>query len=182
VQSVVASVAVYVRADREGQALKHSILDLCSALPKRKLVAGETMIVHGHCDNRLYVLAEGMLEVLKHGVRINTYSEPGAIFGELSVLLGVPHTASVAALEPSTVLVVDEADSFLRAHPEITYFVTRMLAQRLKYVSDYLVDIKRQYEAEAGHLSMVDDVLATLVHSQDESAKPGSERYPDTGL
>jgi CRP-like cAMP-binding protein len=162
--------------------MNHALLDACKALPLRTLAAGETLITCGETDNRLYILVDGELDVSKDGVHINVQSDPGAVFGEVSVLLGIPHTASVSAITPSRLHVVDEADAFLHAHPDVAFVLCKLLARRLKNVSDYLVDIKRQFESETSHLSVVDEVLAALVHQQDSTAQPGSERCPDTAL
>jgi CRP/FNR family cyclic AMP-dependent transcriptional regulator len=160
----------------------NSVLDFCENLPSRQLTAGETLIELGGVDNRIFILRAGAMEITKQGVQINTQDEPGAIFGELSVLLGMPHTASVTALAQSEVYVVENASDFLRAHPDITFFVTKLLARRLKSVSDYLVDIKRQFEDETSHLSIMDEVLESLAHQQDEKFEPGSDRCTDVAL
>jgi CRP/FNR family cyclic AMP-dependent transcriptional regulator len=56
---------------------------------------------------RLLILKEGAVAVVKEGVEIARVAEPGAVFGELSVLLDQPHTADVRALEASQFHVAD---------------------------------------------------------------------------
>jgi hypothetical protein len=51
-----------------------------------------------------------VLGLTDEGRQITTVAEPGAFFGEMSVLLARPHTATVRALEPSTFHVVDGRD------------------------------------------------------------------------
>ena len=58
---------------------------------------------------RLLILKEGTVEVVKEGIRIAKVTEPGAVLGELSVLLDKPHTADVRALEASQFHVADAA-------------------------------------------------------------------------
>lgn len=41
-------------------------------------------------------------------------SEPGAVFGEMSVLLDQPHTATVKTDTDSVIVEIDDAASFLR--------------------------------------------------------------------
>ena len=159
--------------------MMESILRYCEGLPELRVEAGETLLTRGGVDNRLYILIEGELEVSDGDVQINTQNEPGSIFGEMAVLLNVPHTATVKAFVPSRVCVVDDAAEFLQSHPDITFYVTKLLARRLKGATDYLVDVKRQYEDQAGHLAMVDEVLASLLHQQDSDCTPGSDRDPD---
>jgi CRP-like cAMP-binding protein len=159
--------------------MMETILRFCDGLPQRRVERNEALLAEGHASNRLYVLIEGELEVSCDGVHVNTQSEPGSIFGEMAVLLKVPHTATVKGFAPSRVYVVENATEFLRAHPEITFYVAKLLARRLKGATDYLVDVKRQFEDQKGHLGMVDQVLTSLLHQQDEECMPGSDRDPD---
>jgi CRP-like cAMP-binding protein len=159
--------------------MMESVLDYCKGLPVRQFAAGDTLLRKGEVDNRLYVLIDGELEVSDDDVQINTQTERGSIFGEMSTLLGVPHTATVKAFRPSRVHVVDDASTFLVSHPDIAFFVARLLARRLKDATDYLVDVKRQFEGQPGHIGMVDAVLSSLLNRQDESCLPGSRRDPD---
>ena len=46
-------------------------------------------------------------------------------------------------------------------------------------MNSYLVDLKRQFADHGDHLSMVDEVLETLVHHQEPASAPGSDRCPD---
>ena len=156
-----------------------SVLRACKGLPIREFAAGEAVVAEGSPAGALYVLASGSVEVLKGDVQITTVAEPGAFFGEMSVLLARPHTATVRALEPSTFHVVDDPLGFLHAHPASTFELARLLARRLHFVNSYLVDLKRQFQDSGDHLSMVDEVLETLVHHQEPTAAAGSERCPD---
>jgi CRP-like cAMP-binding protein len=158
--------------------MMESILRVCDGLPERRVKPDETLLVEGDASSRLYVLIEGELEVSSNGVQISTQSEPGSIFGEMAALLEVPHTATVKGFRHSRVYVVDNAAEFLRTHPEITFFVTKLLARRLKGATDYLADVKRQFEDQKGHFAMVDAVLASLLHQQDEECTLGSDRDP----
>jgi CRP/FNR family transcriptional regulator, cyclic AMP receptor protein len=56
--------------------------------------AGETGLSAASTTGRLLILKEGAVAVavVKEGVEIARVTEPGAVFGELSVLLGQPHT------------------------------------------------------------------------------------------
>jgi CRP/FNR family transcriptional regulator, cyclic AMP receptor protein len=156
-----------------------SVLRACQGRPTRTAATGEAVIEEGSPDGVLLVLAAGSVEIVKGDVQITTVADPGSFFGEMSVLLGMPHTATVRALEPSTFHVVDDALGFLHAHPECAFEIARLLARRLHFVNAYLVDLKRQFEGSGDHLSMVDEVLETLVHHQEPAAAAGSERCPD---
>jgi len=156
-----------------------SVLDHCCDLPLRTFAAGEMVLTEGQRSGLLYVLASGAVEVLKDDVQINIVSEPGTFFGEVSVLLDEPHTASVRAVEPSTFYVADDPLAFVGSRPEVALAISWLLARRLHFVTTYLVDVKRQFEGSGDHLSMVDEVLESLVHHQDAEASPGSDRCPE---
>lgn len=156
-----------------------TVLDICKSLPLRSFAAGETVMTDGATDSLLYILVEGAVEIVKGDVQINTVSEPGAIFGEVSVLLGLPHMATVKALRPSVFRVAAAPSEFLRSNPEIALAVAALLARRLHILTTYLIDLKRQFESHESHLSMVDEVLESLVHHQEPQAEPGSDRHPD---
>jgi CRP-like cAMP-binding protein len=156
-----------------------SVLRACEGLPTRTFAAGEAVIQEGSPAGELFVLASGAVEIVKGDVQITTVAEPGSFFGEMSVLLGMPHTATVRTLQPSTFHVTDDALGFLHAHPESAFEIARLLARRLHFVNSYLVDLKRQFEGSGDHLAMVDEVLETLVHHQEPAAAAGSARCPD---
>ena len=129
----------------------------------------------------LFILAEGAVEILKGDFRINVVDEPGAIFGEVSVLLGIPPMATVRALERSRLFVAENGLAFLSSRTDLALAVARLLARRLNSVTSYLVDLKKQFEDQRSHLGLVDEVLETLVHAPDagEDVTPGSDREPD---
>lgn len=159
-----------------------TMLDLCRSLAERRFAAGEVLMAEGERTGRLYVLIEGEVEILKGPYQVHVASEPGAVFGEISALLDIPHTATARALAPTRAYVVDSADAFLRSHQELAYSVSRLLAQRLHGMTTYLVDLKAQFEDQADHFGMVDEVLGALLHQQDEVFIAGSDRHPDPKL
>ena len=80
-----------------------------ATLPLVTYQAGETVLSAASTTGRLLILKEGAVAVVKEGVEIARVTEPGAVFGELSVLLDQPHTADVRALEASQFHVADAA-------------------------------------------------------------------------
>ncbi len=158
------------------------MLSFCQGLPERAFRPGEVLLAEGGNDKILYILIEGEVEVRKGDIQVNTQSGPGAIFGELAVLLDIPHTATVKTLSPSRAHVVERASDFLQSHTAIAYQLARLLAQKLQAITTYLVDLKGQFEDQQDHLGMVDEVLDTLLHQQVEECTPGSDRYPDATI
>ena len=87
-----------------------------AALPVATYQVGDTVLAAGTTSGRLLVLKTGAVEVMKDGMQIAEVSEPGAVFGELSMLLDQPHTADVRALEVTEFHVAD-ATSLLTDDP-----------------------------------------------------------------
>lgn len=158
------------------------VLEHCAGTPEREFAEGEVLLAEGERAGVLYILSSGAVEIVKGDFQITLVDEPGSIFGETSVLLDVPHTATVRALTACRAHVIDNAREFLNSSPDITYQLARLLAQRLQGVNSYLVDLKQQFHDQENHLGMVDVVLETLVHQQDEECSPGSDRDPNTTL
>jgi CRP/FNR family cyclic AMP-dependent transcriptional regulator len=117
-----------------------------ASFPVATYQAGDSVLAAGSRTGRLLILKEGMVEVVKQGVQIAMVREPGAVFGELSVLLGQPHTADVRALEASRFHIADAA-TLLRIDPIGLLYVATVLAQRLDSANQTLLELKRQIQA-----------------------------------
>ena len=152
------------------------VLALCGGVPEQVFAPGEALLGQGATSGRLLVLVEGEVGVYRQGVLVVRLSQPGEILGELSALLGTGHTASVVALVPTRCHVIADAATALAEHPDLLMAVARLLARRLQAVTAYLVDIKRQYGGEDGHLGMMDQVLSALMNVKPLPIEPGSDR------
>jgi CRP/FNR family transcriptional regulator, cyclic AMP receptor protein len=117
-----------------------------TALPIMKYQSGEEVLAAGSADTRLLFLRRGAVEVLKDGVQIAKVSTPGAVFGEMAILLDKPHTADVRALEPSEFHVAD-APALLATDGTVTLYVAALLAWRLDGANRAVIELKRQLEA-----------------------------------
>ncbi|WFU40962.1 cyclic nucleotide-binding domain-containing protein [Bradyrhizobium sp. CB82] len=130
-----------------------TVLDYCSGGTQQRVAAGTLILSEGGASGHLYVLMEGKLEVIKGGTVVATITEPGAVFGEMSVLLQQPHTATVRACADSVIYEFDDAASFLIQKPEVALLLARLLAQRLNVANASLADLKRQYAGQGNHLA-----------------------------
>jgi CRP-like cAMP-binding protein len=72
--------------------LKHTI-----GLPEIALAPGDTVVREGDAGGGLWILVSGALRVSKGGVSVNVVNRPGAVIGEISLLLDSPYTATVVA-------------------------------------------------------------------------------------
>ncbi len=89
-----------------------SILDYCKGLPTITLHEGDILLQEGHRSDKFYILIDGECEVLKDNFQINKVSEPGSIFGEMSILLNIRPMTTVKSIRTTRVYVVDNALKF----------------------------------------------------------------------
>ena len=123
-------------------AFQNSLADL----PVVTYQSGETVVVDGSKTDRLLILKKGNVVIVKDDTEIAKVAEPGAVFGELSVLLGQPHTADVHALETSQFHVANAATLF--AHDAIAVlYVATVLAHRIDGANHVLIQLKSQLQA-----------------------------------
>jgi CRP/FNR family cyclic AMP-dependent transcriptional regulator len=154
------------------------MLSLSAGLPVVEVGPGDVLIEEGGHSGSVWVLESGALEVRKADVPVNTIVHPGALVGEVSVLLGSRNAASVVALQHTRLRHAEDGRAFLATDPEIIRLIAVGLAERLNFVTTYLADLKVQY-GDAPGLSMVSDVLSELAQRQGPPARPGSARDPD---
>ncbi len=155
------------------------VLSLVADLPQRVLPEGAVLLEQGADPGAMYVLVSGSLGIERDGDQFARISHPGAIFGEMSVVLEQPVTATVRALTEVVVHEIADPGPFLRDRPGVALEVLRMTASRLDGMTRYLVDVKAQFADLTGHLGMVDRILDTLVHHQAAPGRTGSVRDPE---
>ncbi len=148
-------------------------------MPPRQLEPGETLITEGDEQVSLYELRSGTLDIVRNGATVATVAEPGAMFGEMSLLLDRPASASVRARTQSVVVEIADARDRLASDPEFGVVLARLLARRVDVMTGYLADLRHQYGDHEGGLGMIDEVLASLSHSPRVEVDPGSERETD---
>jgi CRP/FNR family transcriptional regulator, cyclic AMP receptor protein len=113
-----------------------------TALPLATYQAGQTVFAVGSRTGLLLILKTGAVVIMKDNIELATVVEPGAVFGELAVLLGRPHTAEVRALETSHFHVADAAT--LMQDPISLIYIATILARRLDIANQTLVELKSQ--------------------------------------
>ena len=128
-----------------------------AALPVVTYQAGETVIAEGSRTGRLLILTKGVVAIVKEDTEIAQVAEPGAVFGELSVLLGKSHTAEVRALETSQFHVAN-ATSLLAQDPIALLYVATTLAHRLDAANHALIQLKSQLKADQPNSVVADTV------------------------
>jgi CRP/FNR family cyclic AMP-dependent transcriptional regulator len=155
------------------------LLALSADLPQATYAPGDVLIAEGAAAGPLYVLVSGAVDIERDGVAFARIDGPGAVFGEMAVVLGKPATATVRATSDVVVRVAADPEAFLMDRPGAALSVLRTTAARLDGLTQYLVDVKGQFAELEGHLGMVDAILDTLVHHQAPPARTGSVRDPE---
>ena len=144
------------------------ILVYCKGRKAETFPSGAVLVREGGDDRKLFVLIEGQVEILRKDMQVSYVEEPGSLFGEMSCLLDMAHTATVKALSDVQAYVIDDPIAFLSSKPEIALEVASLLARRLYYTPPYLVDLQQQAAGRREDLDLVDKILAQLTHNQDD--------------
>ena len=132
-------------------------MNLDSTFSKKvKFSAGTTIIQEGDKGGPFYILLEGKCEILKRDFPMTTLDKNGIIFGEMSMLLDLPRTATVRAYSDVVAIEVDiSLDDMLSHYPKTTKSIMRTLAKRVVHQTDvlygYIVD------EELGEYSEIDE-------------------------
>ncbi len=129
-----------VRRAQAGDGLPHIWLQ--PYMKRKRVKAGQLLFRQGERADRLYVLAEGELEVIESGQRIKA----GAMVGEISFFTpDGRRTAGVRSVVASTLLSMDETSfkQLFFQNPEFGFEIVRLVAARLS------ADVERAREAQS---------------------------------
>jgi CRP/FNR family cyclic AMP-dependent transcriptional regulator len=131
------------------------------SLIEQQFPAGAVLIAEGGKLNTMFVLRSGELEVIREGIVVTTIRQPGTIFGEMSVLLDAPHSATVRAVTAVEVFVVPDALRILEERPHLLMQIARLLAKRVANTTAALVAAERGTLLE-GSLVLPQETVARL--------------------
>ena len=102
-----------------------------------KLNADEVLFLAGDAGDGCYRVEDGLLKVTmvsRGGTeRILAFLGPGAIVGELSIIDGLPRSASVVAVRAAALSFLSRAafEDFAKKHPEIYKSLVTLIANAL---------------------------------------------------
>jgi putative peptide zinc metalloprotease protein len=166
--------------------LPASVLEeLAARLTEEPFQSGDTVVVEGDVDDRLYLIVEGHAEASTTGpsgtVPLATLG-PGELFGEIALLEpGGRREATVNAVEPLLLLDLDAADfrRVLDAHPEARAAFTQMtddllVTKFLKQTSPFSTLNGERLRRLAGRLERFDVPAGDTIIRQGET---GEECY-----
>ena len=154
------------------------VLASATSFPLRSAHPGEIVIAEDGSSAELLILETGTVEIRRAGQLVAVIDEPGAILGEVSMLLDSPSTADVVARGEVTLRVVADPTTFFSEHPELALFVARQLAARLARVTGYLADLRDEFGDADGQMGLVPQIVSELLTWRRLTAEAG-ERFTE---
>ena len=139
-----------------------SLAALAVSLPLETLTPGTHLTTEGTSSGHLYILESGTLTLQREGIALATIDEPGAIIGEMAVLLGIPHSATVIAKDAARVRVVNDALDTLSQNAEFALHLATIACARLNATSALLVELKGRAAGKAKEQALMSRILMAL--------------------
>lgn len=92
------------------------LAQLAGRLAREDVAAGETVVTQGEPSARFYIVLSGLFSVSQEERGERRMLRPGDTFGEVTLAMRIPRTASVRAVMPAVVASCDRAtfDELLR--------------------------------------------------------------------
>jgi CRP/FNR family transcriptional regulator, cyclic AMP receptor protein len=135
--------------------------------------AGSDILAYLDTSTDVHFLVQGRARVVVHSAQgkavIFSDLAAGETFGELAAVDGKPRTASVSALQPSTIATLP-ASTFLRLmadHPDLTMAVVRSLVAHIRRLDERVL--------EFSVLNVPGRIQAELLRFGEEAAVPGQD-------
>ena len=148
-------------------ALNEATLSFMACLAREiHATTGDRICAEDEPGDAFYVILSGRVQVskfLERGTqRLLRELTPGKFFGELALLEDAPRTASIDALEETTLLCITKGDfqELLNVHPEIAVPITRAISARLRESDQRAIHELRQKNEELAqaYLALQDTV------------------------
>jgi CRP-like cAMP-binding protein len=141
------------------------ILAKLADFPIRVFEAGDVVLSEGSTTGKLLFLKTGAVDVVMDEVDLNRVDQPGAVFGDIGLLLDTPHTADVLAVHSSSFYVVEDAGAFLKAEPIAALYLATVLASRLDAVNHLVVEARRRAAASGQRRGLVGEMIDRLARA-----------------
>jgi len=121
-------------------------------MPKIKFKKGQTILKEGDVGDEMYIIISGKAKVYKKIAGKNTALAvlgPDDFFGEMSLLLRLPRSATVKAATDTEILTCNKKDflDMIRSEPEIAEQILTIMAKRL--IEAHSVIIKLEGEKKS---------------------------------
>jgi len=118
--------------------------------------AGEIVINEGDFDCWSFWVVKGVFDVIQNGKPIASFSKSGEIFGEMSVLEGIPRTASVVSTTRGVCLCIDMSVIDNLSDEKIRDIIKsgfhKVILKRLDQTKDNMLEEKQRIEVKYADL------------------------------
>lgn len=147
------------------------ILSYCEQndIPVRFFAPGETVIKEGTEEDLLFVMKSGNVSIRREDVELSSIDYEGALFGEVSILVGGAHTATVVSVDESTFHIIEDGPNFLEQNPELALHVAYVLASRLKAITENMAKLDHEMGDQEEELDLMTDLVGGLMRMQEKS-------------
>jgi len=140
VRSILAQASIF-------EGLDSAQIDALARMAVRKTYrTRETVLRKGDPAMQIYVIAKGRLKAITAGAEGRqaalSIMGPGEVFGEVAVLDGEPRSATISALEPCELIILNRNEffHFLERNPSAAIGLLQVLARRLRRLSERVED------------------------------------------
>ena len=112
---------------------------------KQKFLPDEYIFRQGEKGEKAYLLLDGRVAIEVNDKKVAEISEM-EIFGEMSLILKKPRTASIKALKPTIVLPIDQKilNDLLSGCPPVVNSLVKQLAYRLSQCDQEIQSLKKK--------------------------------------
>jgi hypothetical protein len=123
---------------------EEALAELAEHLEELEFEAGKTLVEKGAEGDSLFIVVRGRVEVLDGENRLNELGER-AVFGELSLLDSEPRSATIRAVEETTVLKLSQVAFYdlMADYVEVAMGTIQMLTRNLRARSKDVQDLSR---------------------------------------
>jgi CRP/FNR family transcriptional regulator, cyclic AMP receptor protein len=135
------------RADLFADLSKKELRVLAKSCQERKYSAGTVLISQGDTGVGLYILTKGHVRITQARNPERAEKElgtagPGDVIGEMSLLDGLPRSATITAIDDVTALLLPawEFRATLQSHPDIALKLLSVLSRRLRKAENLYKD------------------------------------------
>ncbi len=112
---------------------------------KQRFLPDDYIFKQGEKGDKAYLLLDGRVAIEVNGKKVAEISEM-EIFGEMSLILNKPRTASIKALKPSIVLPINQKilSDLLSGCPPVVASLVKQLAYRLSQCDQEIQTLKKK--------------------------------------
>jgi len=137
------------------------LLRICEAgrIPITIYDKEDQILTEDETSELLVVLKSGSVAVSREGSELTKISAPGSVFGEISILVGGAHMATVTAAEECECYVIENGEDWVKHFPNLLPDLAFLLASRLKALTFYVSEVERGLNEREEKLKILNHAL-----------------------